>query len=197
MTMQITAFGGSQKAPFQRAIIQSTALEAGMTSNLTLDTFNQVAELSGCSSGDPQSEETLQCLRNLPFETLLNITVTQQDSTSATNDGDTYLPVVDGDFLPIPASQLIRDGKFSKVAAIIGWEQDDGSLFASVTIKTENDTLNYLKIFFPDLKDSTLSKLLSVYPTSAFKANDAANLSAEFFRSTQTFRDALIHARAF
>jgi hypothetical protein len=41
--MQILAYGGSQGAPFNGAIIESTALEATSTSNFTLDTFNDVA----------------------------------------------------------------------------------------------------------------------------------------------------------
>lgn len=50
VTMQILAFGGSQAAPFQQAIIESTALEPTMTSNLTKFTFDTVAEWAGCTA---------------------------------------------------------------------------------------------------------------------------------------------------
>lgn len=121
VTTQILAYGGSQKAPFHRAICESTALEPGITANLTLDSFNGVAWGTGCVRGDPQSLETLECLRSLPMETLLNITLTQADSNSSINNGDVYLPIVDGDFLPAAPSELIRTGRFTPVPFIGGW----------------------------------------------------------------------------
>ena len=92
-----------------------------MTSNLTIETYNDVAQLADCVKGDPQSDETLQCLKELSMAELLNVTITQQDSTSAENDGDTYLPIVDGDFLPLASSELVKTGNFSKMPIMAGW----------------------------------------------------------------------------
>lgn len=95
-----------------------------MASNITLDSFNGVAYGTGCVRGDPQSLETLECLRSLPMETLLDITLTQADSNSSVNVGDVYLPAVDGDFLPAAASELIRTGRFTPVSFMAGWVRD-------------------------------------------------------------------------
>jgi carboxylesterase type B len=77
------AYGGAKGAPFHGAIIESTALEATSTSSLTLDTFNDVAQRAGCTNGtNPQSNATLQCLKRVPMETLLNIAIAREFSLS-------------------------------------------------------------------------------------------------------------------
>ena len=106
--------------------MESTALEPTSTSNLTVDAYNAIANLTGCVHGDgPQSSETLACLRSLPFEKLLDATIEQRDSSATTNNGDVYLPTVDGDFLPLPSSELTLKGMFPKLPIIIGWTNDD------------------------------------------------------------------------
>jgi carboxylesterase type B len=192
--MQIVAYGGSQGAPFHGAIIESTALEATSTSNVTVDSFNSVAEMSGCvpNGTSPQSNATLTCMRSLSMETLLNTTITQLDATSSENDGDIYLPTVDGDFLPASGSELVRTGRFTKMPIMAGWTNNDATLFTSTSIKTANDTQNFFETYYPALTQTTLSEILSLYPVSDFAANPSANLSAEFYRSAQIFRDILL-----
>ncbi|KAH7330167.1 Alpha/Beta hydrolase protein [Rhexocercosporidium sp. MPI-PUGE-AT-0058] len=189
---QVLAYGGSKEAPFQRAICESTALEPGMTSNITLDSFNGVAYGTGCVQGDPQSSDTLECLRALPMETLLNITLTQANSNSSVNAGDVYLPTVDGDFLPAPASELIRTGRFTPVPFIGGWTMDDFTLFTPTTITTEAETLDFVSTMYPSLTNASLSTILTLYPTSSFPSNTTANLSSEFYRTAQIGRDILL-----
>lgn len=191
VAMQITAFGGTQKAPFQQAIIESTALEPTQTSNLTLSTFNAVAKWTGCSNAsEPQSALTLACLRGLSMESLLNTTIAQQASTAG--DGDTYLPTIDGDFIPEAPSALLAAGKFSKIPFMAGWTKDDAAPFTSTSIQTANDTLAYISNIYTALRPETLKSILPLYPITDFIANPTANLSAEFFRTAQIFRDILL-----
>lgn len=193
VTLQILAYGGTEKAPFHQAIIESTALEPTMTSDLTLNTFNAVAEWTGCTNGsDPQSKMTLDCLRSLSMESLLNTTLAQQDSTSSQNDGDTYLPTVDGDFIPAASSALLAAGNFTQVPFIAGWTKDDAAPFTNITIQTAADTSAFISNMYTALTPDTLSTLLSLYPVSDFTANPTANLSAEFYRSAEIFRDVLL-----
>lgn len=193
VTLQITAFGGAQKAPFQQAIIESTALEPTQTSNLTLSTFNAVAQWTGCTNGsDPQSTSTLACLRGLSMESLLNTTLAQQASTANDNDGDTYLPTIDGDFIPEAPSALLAAGKFNQIPFIAGWTKDDAAPFTSTEIKTAADTLAYISNIYTALKPTTLTSILALYPVSDFVANPTAALSAEFYRTAQIFRDILL-----
>jgi carboxylesterase type B len=194
VTLQILAYGGDRGAPFQGAIIESTALEPTSTSNLTLDTFNSVANLTGCDIfGNPQGPETLSCLRNLPMETLLNITIQQHDSSSNQNDGDIYLPTVDEDFLPLASSKLVQQGQFVRMPVIIGWTNNDATLFTPSNLTTEE----FLSVFYPDLNQTSIERILDLYPTNDFVANIDAGLSAEFYRSAQIFRDILFVCPSF
>ncbi|KAG7093102.1 hypothetical protein E1B28_009388 [Marasmius oreades] len=196
VTLQILANGGSKPIPFHGAIVESTALEPGSTSNITVDTYNAVVELASCNiDHNPQSASSLECLRALPMEQLLNITITQHDSTADQNDGDTYLPTVDGDFLPLASSELTQKGMFPKVPVMIGWTQDDATLFTNTNIDTSSDTRDFIHLFFPDLTNATLSALLTLYPSSDFAPT--TNFSAEFYRSATMFRDILLVCPSF
>ena len=195
--MQVMAYGGSRGAPFHQAICESTALEAGSTSNITSDTWVQVTNLSGCNSSDPQSDSALACMRSIPFERLLATTIAQHDSTSTQNDGDTYLPAVDGDFLPMASSKLAKEGLFSPMPIIVGWTEDDATIFTHSTIKTSEETVAFINLYFPGLNSTSVSKLLSLYPISDFAGNPSANLSAEFYRSAQITRDIIFSCPSF
>ncbi|KAJ8092749.1 hypothetical protein PM082_007078 [Marasmius tenuissimus] len=191
---QVLAYGGTKAVPFHSAIMESRTLEPTSASNITRESFDGVASMSGCSiNGTFHSEATIDCLRALPFATLMNITIAQHDSTADQNDGDTYLPTIDGDFLPQLGSELLRKGSFPKMPVMIGWTEDDASMFTRPTIKTPADTLDFL---YTDLlggvTNSTLTDLLSLYPLSEFSSKAQAHsgvLTAEFYRASQIFRD--------
>ncbi|THV00531.1 alpha/beta-hydrolase [Dendrothele bispora CBS 962.96] len=151
---RVTIFGEGSGA-----IMESIALEPTSARNLTFDAFNKIANMTGCNdSGDPQGLETLQCLRQLPMETLLNATIAENDATSAETGGDIYLPKVDSDFLPSPPSELIRQGMFVPMPVIIGWTQDDSSLFTPGTLTTRE----FLGAFFPDFSETIVRQLLDL-----------------------------------
>ncbi|KAF9261253.1 alpha/beta-hydrolase [Marasmius fiardii PR-910] len=185
VTHQILAYGGSKPIPFHGGIIESAALWPGSTSNISVDTYNNVTELVGCDvDGNPQSDASLECLRALPMEQLLNVTLTENDQ----NPGDKYLPAVDDDFLPLAASELTRKGLFPKIPIMVGWTQDDTTLYTN-PVNTSSETRDYMQLTFPGLTNTTLTSLLSLYPSSDF--TPAPNYSAEFYRSATIFRDAL------
>ncbi|KAL0063547.1 hypothetical protein AAF712_009556 [Marasmius tenuissimus] len=191
VTVQILAYGGSKPIPFHGAIIQSTALEPGSTSNITFDAYNSVVKLTGCDvDEDPQSAASLECLRSLSFQKLLNSTITQAESQ---NTGDIYLPTVDGDFLPSPSSELTVNGRFPKIPVMVGWTDQDATLFTDSEIASPSDTRNFIHLLFPGLTDNTLTTLLSLYPAT----NSTANLQTEFFRAAEIFRDILFTCPSF
>ena len=76
--LQLTAFGGKQGIPFNKAIIQSGAptSQQGTAGNFSAVHYAAVAEMTNCTNGDAGSQETLDCLRGLEMETLLNATLT-------------------------------------------------------------------------------------------------------------------------
>ncbi|KAL0576555.1 hypothetical protein V5O48_005419 [Marasmius crinis-equi] len=189
VTHQIIAYGGTKPVPFQAAIMESSALEPTSGSEITAEAFSGVAQLAGCSHRSP---EAVECLRALSFPRLMNLTIQQHDSTASQNDGDTYLPTAQGPgaFVPDIGSELVRQGKFAKMPIVIGWTEDDASMFVHPSIKTPEDTKDFL---YTDLlggvRNDTLEELLSLYPISEFSARGNEELSAEFYRASQVFRD--------
>ncbi|KAK7034717.1 hypothetical protein VNI00_012124 [Paramarasmius palmivorus] len=196
--IQILAYGGTRPVPFHAGIMESTALEPTSTSNFSLVAYNGVAQLAGCNTfGDPQSPDTLACLRALPFEDLLNFTITQHDSTADQNDGDIYLPTVDDDFLPQASSELARQGLFPKIPIIIGWTNNDAASFTPSTIQTPADTFSFVQLYWQGLTNDSIATILSLYPSADFPAHPSTNHSSEFYRSAQIFRDILFTCPSF
>lgn len=122
----------------------------------------------------------------------MNASIATYQSDIAHNIGDIWLPVVDGDFLPAPPSQLLREGRFSNVTTMIGWCEDDVTFFTDTEIKSPADTHKFISSYVPDVSEPNIEKLLSLYPSSEFSENEEQGLSAEFYRSARIFRDILM-----
>jgi carboxylesterase type B len=196
--MQILAYGASRPVPFHSAIMQSTTLEPGMATNISFNATESIAVMAECfnSSSSPsfdpnsisQRSPVISCLRSVPMETLLNITNNFIAETSVSNDGDVFLPVVDQDFLPDLASNLVSSGKSPKMPLILGWDENDATIILAAEPFTFNepaDTQALVSVVYPYLTSSTVSTLLELYPSTDFQANDTANRSAEFYRSAE------------
>ncbi|KAF2103990.1 prolyl oligopeptidase-like protein [Rhizodiscina lignyota] len=197
--LQIIAYGESRPTPFHSAIIQSTALEPGMASNISFNATAAIAVIAGCLDGPSasafspksasQSPAVISCLRSRSVESLLNATAIFADETAANNDGDIFLPTVDQDFLPTRASEILSSGKFPRMPLILGWDENDATLFTARSIKTPADTRAFISTFYPYLTSSIISELLDLYPSTDFQPNVTAGLSAEFYRSAEISRD--------
>ncbi|KAI3321813.1 putative lipase [Xylariaceae sp. AK1471] len=190
--MQIMAYGGSKPVPFHQGICESQANEPGITGNFTIDAMQLVVDAVGCNTSSLHSAETVTCLRNFDMETLLNVSIATYNSDIAHNIGDIWLPVVDGDFLPAAPSQLIKEGRFAKVTTMIGWCENDLTLFTDSSITTDEQAHAFIQEYVPDVTSENVDKLLSLYPVSEFEANEAANLSSQFYRTARVFRDILM-----
>ena len=205
--MQVLAYGGSRPVPFHSAIMESTALEPGMSSNISFNATAAIAVMARCLNGGSasnfapgspsQSPAVINCLRALPMETLLNHSSAFITETSAVTDGDIFLPTVDQDFLPSLASELISCGRFPKMPLIIGWEDNDATLFLPRGITTSNDTRAFIEMIYPYLNPSSLSTLLDLYPSTDFQADTAAKLSSEYYRTAEMFRDIIFVCPSF
>ncbi|KAI8623702.1 putative lipase [Xylariaceae sp. FL1651] len=190
--MQIMAYGGSKPVPFQQSICESQALEPGITGNFTIDAMRLVVDAIGCNASSLHSGETVACLRDFDMQTLLNASTSTYLSDVAHNYGDIWLPVIDGDFLPAAPSELIREGKFANVTTMIGWCEDDLTIFTDTSISTEQQVHDYIQAYAPAMTSDNVDKLLSLYPVSEFQSNAAANLTSQFYRTARIARDILM-----
>ncbi|KAF4461877.1 para-nitrobenzyl esterase [Fusarium albosuccineum] len=190
--MQIMAFGGKKPVPFHQAICESQALEPGITGNFTIDAMDALVSEVDCNKKGLNSKATVECLRCLDMETLLNASIATYKSDIAHNIGDIWLPVVDGDFLPAAPSELIKKHQFADVTTMIGWCDDDVTFFTDTSIKTAKDTREFISSYVPGVDSGNIDKLLSLYPVSDFKADKKAGLSNQFYRAARIFRDILM-----
>lgn len=173
--IQLLAYGGEKGLPYQRGICQSQALEPGITKNFTRNAMKMVIEKTKCNpgNGSTESPEVIACLRSKDTQTLYDASADTYTGDIAHNIGDVWLPSVDGDFLPEAPSKLIAEGRFGNATYMFGWAQDDVNFFTDVKIKTENDTLNFLQTYLPDVdpnvrRDTNTKEYLSLYPVEDF-----------------------------
>ncbi|KAF1927329.1 para-nitrobenzyl esterase [Didymella exigua CBS 183.55] len=190
--MHILAYGGAKPPPFQRAIAESQSLEPGLTGNFSRDALSALVEFVGCNTTGLQAPKTISCLRGMATDTLLNASITTYANDIGHNVGDIWLPVVDGDFLPAPPSQLIDEGRFGNVTLLSGWAQDDLNFYTDVSIATSDDTYNFMRSYLPAMPEESLDDLLGLYPVAEFTPPSGTNLTAEFYRSARMFRDILM-----
>ena len=186
----MTAFGGRQPTPFRQAIIESGAVGPGVATQYDAKDFMDTVTAAGCNYRDPDSFMSLECLRSLSLESLLDVELAVGASQSAFIDGlEAFGPVVDGDFIPDAPSRLVQSGRFVETPLIIGWNHDDGSLFTPTSIATQQDVSKLLVKYFPALTKQTLNHILSLYPVSDFSAIPSANVTAQWSRASRIFRD--------
>jgi carboxylesterase type B len=191
--MHILAYGGTKPLPFQRGIAQSQSLEPGITGNFTRDAMTALVDYVGCNAtSSMQSPETIACLRSKDTETLTKAAIETYNSDVGHNIGDIWLPVVDGDFLPAPPSQLIAEGRFGNATFMSGWTQDDLNYYTNTSIATAEDTHDFMRTYLPAMPTASLDKLLGLYPVSEFTPRPGTTLTAEFYRAARIFRDILM-----
>ncbi|KAF7984454.1 hypothetical protein HWV62_14546 [Athelia sp. TMB] len=186
--LQLTAYGGKQGVAFRRAIMQSgsPAADQGVSGNVSTANTAAVAQSVNCTGAD-----ALACLRALPMETLLNATIARAYAAVPPFGFDTFIGVVDGDFIPSAPSVLVKTGQFARdVSVIVGWNADDSSFFTSPTISTDADVAAALHQLAA-LKNSTIARILDMYPVAEFTGDVLPNdtVTAQYYRASRIQRD--------
>ncbi|CAJ2500563.1 Uu.00g034160.m01.CDS01 [Anthostomella pinea] len=173
-----------------------------VTSDATDAHTRAVAEKLECGTGS--DEKTLKCLRGLSMETLLEAAMEHSVNNHPPNGLFTFIPSVDGDFIPDRHSVLYKAGRFAKgIPIVYGWTHDDGSGNAGPpsNFQTEEDMKGAFKTFVHALTDDDYTKLFSLYPASDFE-EESSNyeltrresdppVPIPFFRVSRILRDLL------
>ncbi|KPI37883.1 Lipase 1 [Cyphellophora attinorum] len=184
----LTAFGGRDDGLFSAAIMQSGTgfhtdfREVKNESDLTWEkSYSKLLSLAGCENF--AEEDSLDCLRTVPADQLAiwigNVT------------WPPFLDIVDGDFIPSPRSELLRQNKFVPVPILIGTATDDGDYFSPRGISTTeqweaylrsggaaNDTIETISALYPDIPSLGLP---ATYPDRP-KGTDAATYGTQWKR---------------
>ncbi|KAI9040016.1 alpha/beta-hydrolase [Aspergillus affinis] len=195
--LQLTAFDGTQGVPFQQAIMMSggPGLNFNSKPDIVADNIAAIARQVGCvEDDDDQSSKVLECLRNVPFETLTNLSVTASRAARPPFGEGFFYPTIDGDFIRDRPSQLVRAGKFAKGIPMIGsWVTNDGAWYASPLASTDEDVLDSFGRWLFNLSNSTKQRLLKLYPREDFehmvREGSDGPVSAQYYRAAQMNRD--------
>lgn len=193
--VQLLAYGGSnlKPLPFQRMITESGASSSivGIETNSSAGHTSEVAALVNCRSSN--SQQQLSCLRDVPLETLNNVTSAYKIKVDPLSGIGVFQPKSHTSFLPDRPSKLLRDGRFpNNVDILTGWNEDDGTLFEPAKIKSDADVIAALRsetFLDNQMTDESFAEMLTLYPVSDFSNYPAENISAQFFRTARISRD--------
>lgn len=134
---QLIAYGGRDDGLFRAGIMESGGSIAASPGNTTAyqSQYDDIVSKAGCAT----ASDTLQCLREVPFESLNAIF-----NTTTGDPAYSFGPTVDGDFLREWGSVQLDKGEFVKVPIISGTNTDEGASFGPTGINTTQQFYNYL-----------------------------------------------------
>lgn len=156
---QILAYNGSDSNSklFRQGILVSGGVGIGNTHSPSradaVRGYKNILTKTNCSD--------LACIRQLPYEVLLN--------ASRVNALSTWRPMVDGDFIASPPILQLQAGKFPRdISVIAGSPSDEGFVFANLAPGLETEQELYDTIRFsvpPNARNSTIDLVLQLYPS--------------------------------
>ncbi|KAI1781252.1 sterol esterase [Hypoxylon cercidicola] len=127
--------------------------------------YDTVVREAGCAS----AADTLDCLRNTDYDTLLHATNSVPGVLSYSSVSLSYLPRPDGVVLPDSPDVLAADGRYAAVPMIIGDQEDEGTLFSlfQPNISNTDELVDYIWTnFFPDIDRGYVVGLVDTYDPS-------------------------------
>ncbi|KAI1262278.1 alpha/beta-hydrolase [Xylariaceae sp. FL1019] len=127
--------------------------------------YDTVVAEGGCTG----ASDTLQCLRELDYDTFLNAANSVPGILSYTSVALSYVPRPDGVLLTDSPDVLVKNGIYAAVPMIIGDQEDEGTLFSLFqgNITNEDELIDYLnEVFFLDADRETIADLVATYSAS-------------------------------
>jgi carboxylesterase type B len=112
----LTAYGGRDDGLFHAAAAESQSFGPQLTVAQAQYQYDSLVSRTGCSDSD----DTLQCLRDLPIETLQAANTNIPYPGGVGNPLYMYSNVIDGNFTTDYTYKLISEGSFIKVPVIFG-----------------------------------------------------------------------------
>ncbi|KAF2680775.1 carboxylesterase type B [Lentithecium fluviatile CBS 122367] len=110
------------------------------------------------------SQTIFQCLVSKDSPSLIKASASV--SSSGTYGSWGFLPVTDGVFIQSAPSQALLHRKVNGLNHLSGNNAEEGSLFVTPNITTENDLVSWIRLVFPLLADDDIAKLLYYYSSS-------------------------------
>jgi carboxylesterase type B len=125
--------------------------------------YDTVVASAGCSSAG----DTLECLRAVLCQTLLNATNSVPGVLGYHSVALPYLPRPDGTVLTASPDVLVLEGKYADVPFFIGDQEDEDTIFAlfQSNITTTAQLVTYLStLFLHNASPAQIEELVATYP---------------------------------
>ncbi|EGN97919.1 hypothetical protein SERLA73DRAFT_109200 [Serpula lacrymans var. lacrymans S7.3] len=160
--------------------------------------YDAIVNQTGCST----ASDTLDCLRGVPYDTLMDAVNNSPFIFSYQSLILAWLPRVDGVFLTEDPQILVQQGSVADIPFINGDCDDEGTLFSlSTTNVTTDDQLEeYLQTYWlPDASSDIIDELMQYYPDditqgSPFNTSILNALTPQFKRIAAFQGDAVFQA---
>jgi cholinesterase len=120
---QLTAYGGRDDGLFRAAILQSGGpmVRTGGRVTPEQEIYDHLVSSVDCT----EAEDTLECLRQTPFERL-NAVFNESAMPLTATMAIMARPVIDGDFVQTYGSLSIKESRFVKVPVLTGVSTNEG-----------------------------------------------------------------------
>ncbi|KIJ19261.1 hypothetical protein PAXINDRAFT_167028 [Paxillus involutus ATCC 200175] len=160
--------------------------------------YDALVSETGCSS----ASDTLQCLRQVPYETLVDAMNQSPSLFSYQSLIMAWQPRADGVFLTDDPQKLVLQGLVADVPFVTGDCDDEGTLFSFTTLNVTTDTQfeEYFQTYwFPTVPSATIKEIMQYYPAnisqgSPFDTGTLNALTPQFKRIAALQGDALFQA---
>ncbi|KAM5545368.1 hypothetical protein V8D89_000981 [Ganoderma adspersum] len=166
VALQMLYNGGNTEGLFRSGFMESgTALPSGYVDNDYLQSnYDGIVADTGCS----KSNDTLQCLREVPTSVLKAAMDKTPSFLSYQQVNTPWFPRADGVFITEPPERGLLSGHIANIPVVAGSDQDEGTAFAfpTLNITTDEEFLGYINSnFFPKTPRGDVAKLLDLYPS--------------------------------
>ncbi|KAI0681836.1 carotenoid ester lipase precursor [Earliella scabrosa] len=196
--LQMLTNDGNTEGLFRGAIMNAgSPIPTGDISNQQ-PYYDTIVEHAGCAN----ATDTLQCLREVPTDSLLAAAATLPNLFEYPGLATVWAPRADGVFLKAPPQHLVLAGSVAQIPFMTGDALDEGTVFASgsFNVTTEKEFRDYLhQFYFPRAPRTATSLLAAVYPNdpaqgSPFGTGDANQLAPMYKRMSSFQGDMIFQA---
>ncbi|OSC98005.1 carotenoid ester lipase precursor [Trametes coccinea BRFM310] len=163
VALHLITNGGNSEGLFRGAFMQSgSPIPVGDISHGQAD-YDALVSETGCTG----AADTLQCLRQVPYDTLKKAVDASPGIFSPNSLRLTWLPRVDGKFLTDTPQNLVQQGSVANVPFVTGDCDDEGTLFSlsTLNITTDDELRSYITTnYMPQIESKSLDDLFTAYP---------------------------------
>ncbi|EJF60948.1 carotenoid ester lipase precursor [Dichomitus squalens LYAD-421 SS1] len=168
--LHLVTNGGDTEGLFRGAFMESgSPIPVGDITHGQGD-YDGIVAATGCSG----ASDTLQCLREVDFDTLKAAVDNTPGIFSYQSLRLAWLPRADGVFLTDAPQKLVQQGSVANVPFITGDCDDEGTLFSlsNLNITNESQLRTYIKTnYIVNISESDLDTLLKLYPADVTKGS--------------------------